>query len=127
MSDGAATGRFVVLEHRWNGVHWDVMLETGGHLRTWAVDAPIVPGQELPARSLPDHRLAYLTYEGPISGDRGQVRRIDAGTYSALEWSPGRVRVALAGAQLVGEATLYRIDSESPASSPWKFRLGKVD
>jgi hypothetical protein len=47
--------RFVVLEHRWNGVHWDFMLERGGVLRTWAVDAPIVAGEEVPARSLADH------------------------------------------------------------------------
>lgn len=26
-----------------------------------------------------DHRREYLTYEGPISGDRGHVRRVAAG------------------------------------------------
>ncbi len=31
--------RFVVLEHTWNGVHWDFMLEAGEVLRTWAIDA----------------------------------------------------------------------------------------
>ncbi len=29
--------RFVILEHQWNGVHWDLMLEQGGVLRTWAL------------------------------------------------------------------------------------------
>jgi hypothetical protein len=126
MKAGTVSGRFVVLEHRWDGVHWDFMLETEGGLRTWAVDAPIEPGIDRPARALPDHRPAYLTYEGPISGGRGEVRRLDSGTYTVLEWSETRVRVLIHGAQLVGEVTLYSIDSGSSTSVPWKFRLGKV-
>ena len=76
--------RFVVLEHVWNGVHWDFMLERGEVLRTWAIDAPIVAGQDLPARALADHRLIYLDYEGEVSGQRGSVRRVDAGTYRTI-------------------------------------------
>jgi len=125
MTAGPASGRFVVLEHRWDGVHWDFMLETEGRLRTWAVDAPIEPGVELPARALPDHRLAYLTYEGPVPGGRGVVRRVDSGAFRMLEWSEARVRVELHGAQLVGEVTLKKDASGSPTSVPWKFRLGK--
>jgi hypothetical protein len=33
------------------------------------------------AERLADHRLDYLKYEGPVSGDRGEVRRLDAGNY----------------------------------------------
>lgn len=29
---------------------------------------------------MPMHRKAYLTYEGPISDNRGEVERLDAGT-----------------------------------------------
>jgi hypothetical protein len=120
--------RFVVLEHRWQGVHWDLMFEDGGVLRTWAVDTPIRPGAGLPARPLADHRLAYLDYEGPISGDRGTVRRLDRGTYRATVWTPGLVRVELAGAQLVGEAELRRSETgDSETGLVWTFRLGKVD
>ncbi len=42
--------RFVLLEHAWNGVHWDFMLEAGESLRTWAIDAPIVAGRTLGPR-----------------------------------------------------------------------------
>ena len=63
-------------------------------LETWALDQ--VPhdwrelnlNQELLAKSnsvealrIADHRLAYLEYEGPVSGNRGCVRRLDAGQY----------------------------------------------
>jgi len=124
-------GRFVVLEHDWNGVHWDFMLENGASLRTWAVDAPIVPGVELAARLLPDHRRTYLTFEGPISGDRGSVRRVAEGEFQTIEWRVDCVRVQLSGAQLVGEVDLYRspsgTDSKAGSTPSWTFLLGKVD
>ncbi len=124
------TLRFVVLEHRWNGVHWDFMLEHehGESLRTWAIDEPIVAGVELSARALPDHRIAYLDYEGPISGDRGSVARVDEGLYVPIEWTDDRVRARLSGRQLVGEVVLWRewpaLDAAPPRN--WKFSFGKV-
>ncbi len=36
-------------------------------------------GQWLQALRIADHRAAYLSYEGPISGNRGTVRRIASG------------------------------------------------
>ena len=130
MAHAAHEGRFVVLEHKWNGVHWDFMLEVGDCLRTWAIDAPITRGVELPARDLSDHRLAYLSYEGPISGQRGSVRRIAEGRFRTIAWSDEYVRVRLSGAQLVGEVELYRVRGgiECPSgSTSWTFRLGKAD
>lgn len=119
--------RFALLEHRWRGVHWDLMLEAGETLRTWAIDAPIVAGVELPARALPDHRQTYLEYEGPISGDRGAVRRLDSGQYTVMIWEEDLVRVWLAGVQLVGEAELRQCGIDSEGGVKWYFRIGKVD
>jgi hypothetical protein len=31
--------RFAILEHHWDGVHWDFLVEDGPALRTWAVDS----------------------------------------------------------------------------------------
>jgi hypothetical protein len=119
--------RFVVLEHAWHGVHWDLMLEQGEVLRTWAIDAPIVAGRDLPARALADHRRIYLDYEGEITGNRGRVRRVDAGTFRVLLWSADRVRVELAGFQLVGEVELRGVGSESGETESWIFRMGNFD
>jgi hypothetical protein len=119
--------RFVLLEHEWNGVHWDFMLEHGDVLRTWAIDVPIVAGREIPARALPDHRLLYLDYEGEISANRGHVTRRDAGTYEVLEWSNDRVRVKLAGSQLAGEVELWETGSVSGSAAAWNFRMGNFD
>lgn len=117
--------RFVLLEHHWDGVHWDLMLEAGPSLRTWAIDAPIVADHDLPARALADHRPIYLDYEGPISGDRGSVRRVDRGTFEVRVWEPDRVVVDLRGDQLKGLAELWRDRSET-SRVRWYLRLGNV-
>jgi DNA polymerase Ligase (LigD) len=121
--------RFVVLEHQWNGIHCDFMLEDGEHLRTWAIDSPeLVAGKQLPARELERHRLVYLDYEGPVSGERGVVRRLDQGRYEIQFWSEDLVRVTLDGSQLVGDVELKRVASEvSIDVAPWVFRLGNFD
>ena len=67
--------RFVIQKHTTGGAsHYDLMLEAGGALATWRLRRlPTVmkPGGSMPAQALPDHRLAYLSYEGEISGGRG--------------------------------------------------------
>nr|WP_165245356.1 DNA polymerase ligase N-terminal domain-containing protein [Paludisphaera soli] len=124
----APPARFVLLEHRWEGVHWDFMLERGGVLKTWALDDLPGPGAEAPARALADHRAAYLDYEGPVSRGRGSVRRVDGGVYVPIEWADDLVRVRLQGRQLVGEVLLTRRPRREPDDEPaWKISLGNAD
>ena len=79
--------RFVVLRHE--GVpepHFDLMFETapGSLLATWrAAEWPLRNGT--PLERLPDHRRAYLDYEGPVSQNRGHVKRVAAGNHSLIE------------------------------------------
>jgi hypothetical protein len=119
--------RFVLLEHQWNGVHWDFMLEVGEILWTWAIDAPIVAGRDLPARRLGQHRRLYLDYEGPVSGDRGSVKRVDSGIYHMVVATDDHVFVIVNGCQLVGEVDLRATGSPSGDAVSWSFRIGKVD
>ncbi len=124
--------RFVLLEHCWNGVHWDLMLETAeGPLRTWAIEAEVVAGIDLPARSLPDHRAAYFDLEGEISEGRGKVRRIDRGEYEIVLWTHDLLKVRLDGAQLSGPVVLRRAVSgevdDSGAVTGWLVRFGNFD
>jgi len=49
-----------------------------------------------------DHRRAYLHLEGPVSGDRGHVKRIDRGVYTLLEQRPECWIVRLEGLLLTG-------------------------
>jgi hypothetical protein len=78
--------RYVILYHQQSSTeadltHWDLMLETAGALRTWQIHQYPVPNQQLAATPLADHRLDYLQYEGPVSGNRGQVSQWDGGNY----------------------------------------------
>ncbi|MFO0937916.1 MAG: hypothetical protein U0798_15550 [Gemmataceae bacterium] len=86
--------RFVLLEHDWPERHFDFMLEGDhGQLLTWRL--PILPSElcVLAAERLPDHRRAYLDYEGPISGNRGTVVRRAAGTFRWLDQSENAIKI----------------------------------
>ena len=115
--------RFVVLRHDSpTGVHWDFMLQCGEALRAWALqEEPVAdePGRNIEAVALPDHRTAYLDYEGPVSGDRGQVERWDFGNYRDVETGNQRITADLEGRKLAGRATLVFTGDE--VQGRWKF------
>jgi hypothetical protein len=102
--------RFVILEHDHPTLHWDLMLEHDGALKTWRLPRPPGPKQDAAqgAVALPDHRLMYLEYEGPVSGNRGQVKRWDAGTYELVRDDERRWKVRLAGERWRGVLDLPR-------------------
>ncbi len=56
------------------------------------IDA-LEPGGSIEAERLADHRPVYLEYEGPISGGRGSVRRLERGRVTALEERPAEWRL----------------------------------
>jgi hypothetical protein len=89
------------------------MLEIEGRLRTWSLAEPIGPGEELAAKALPDHRLAYLDYEGPIGGGRGKVTRMARGDYRVLAESEAELLVELQSVRLTGRVTLTQQSGDS--------------
>lgn len=56
-----------------------------GTLQTWALTEAPCLDRQIYADALPPHRTEYLDYEGPISGDRGEVTRWIEGTYTESE------------------------------------------
>lgn len=107
-----AMPRFVLLRHECppgfgKPSHWDLMLEDGGALLTWSCEElPVAGGASVVATRLKDHRLAYLDYEGPVSGGRGDVRRVDGGEFDWVERSESRVAVEVRGGMLSGVLTI---------------------
>ena len=116
------TMQFVILEHHPgpNGprsLHWDFMLEIPDAtedvaLRAWALDQKPQPEVVVNAEELPPHRRHYLSYEGPVSGGRGEVTRLDRGTYErkgdASEADDGALVVLVSGDWLQGTVSIYR-------------------
>ncbi len=80
--------RYVILRHdRVPEPHFDLMFEAapGADLITWrSLEWPIT--QETNLTRLGEHRRAYLDYEGPVSNDRGDVKRVEAGTCH-IDWT----------------------------------------
>lgn len=84
-------------------LHYDLMIEAGEVLVTFQLDeAPRAEG--VAGRRSFDHRRRYLDYEGPISGERGEVRIWDRGTVEDLEGDPraASYRLRFAGRRLRG-------------------------
>ena len=117
--------RFVLLRHDCptqfeKPSHWDFMLEAEGVLMTWELRRlptswstalkldSIDASPSVPATRLADHRLAYLDYEGPLSGERGSVHCVDRGKYELIEEQSERLVVKLEGSMLSGSVTLLQ-------------------
>jgi hypothetical protein len=121
--------RFVLLLHETppdypRKRHFDLMLEHGDALWTWALDRMPEPGQSAVAERLPDHRPVYLDYEGEVAGDRGRVSRVDAGEFDIVTETESHLEVVLRGETLHGMLTLERLDSEPHR---WRISLAAGD
>jgi len=117
----AMGGRFVIQEHTTEaGSHYDVMLEAGQALATWRLETlpgDLAAGEAAAAEALPDHRRAYLSYEGEISGGRGRVRIADRGEYRLHARDEDRWAFDLAGELATGRFELTRL-----AGPHWELR-----
>ena len=117
---GEGSGRFVVQRHRATRLHYDLRLEIGGVLLSWAV--PRGPTLDADARRLAqrteDHPLEYLDFEGVIpAGQYGAGDMIvwDWGTFTPeLADEPeaslrdGELKFRLEGERLKGRFTVVQ-------------------
>ena len=103
--------RFVILEHDYPLRHWDLMLEFGPVLRTWRLAEPPLPGKVVAAEPTFDHRLMYLDYEGPVSGDRGNVKRWQSGTFDLKHELPDLIEIAYQYSDVKGILSINRLNN----------------
>ena len=121
--------RYVILRHETppgypRPSHFDLMLERGGMLRTWACEALPTSGETVTAEQLADHRPDFLDFEGAVAGSRGSVVRVASGEYELLEVTDALVRVRLSGQVLSGDLKLVRDDQ---APQRWRVWLAPAD
>ncbi|MBI5779432.1 MAG: hypothetical protein HZA49_08245 [Planctomycetes bacterium] len=108
--------RFVIQKHsKRKSCHFDLMLESAGVLKTWSLDRlPRVcranPFTQ-PIKPLPDHRMAYLTYEGKISRNRGSVKIWDKGLYRKIIWKGNFRVIVLRGQKIAGLLVILSLRS----------------
>ncbi|WP_184919261.1 non-homologous end-joining DNA ligase [Saccharothrix ecbatanensis] len=113
---------FVIQEHHASRLHWDVRLERGGVLVSWAVPKglPAEPGTIRLAVRTEDHPLEYASFSGVIpKGEYGAGEMFiwDRGRYETVKWSDREVDVVLHGSRVEGEFVFFRRESSGGDSS----------
>jgi bifunctional non-homologous end joining protein LigD len=112
--------RFVVQKHAASRLHYDLRLELGGTLKSWAVPKgfPLRKGEKHLAVEVEDHPLSYIDFEGPIPQGEyggGTVMVWDKGCYEPEVKTPlkslkeGKLHFTLQGKKLHGEWYLVRL------------------
>ncbi len=123
---GAAASRanelqFCVQRHHASHLHYDLRLEVGGALKSWAVPRgpTLDPEQKRLAMMVEDHPLEYGAFEGVIPKGNygaGSVMLWDRGTYELLgdataeeQLARGDFKFKVAGEKLKGEFAIVRM------------------
>ena len=118
---------FVVQKHDATRLHWDLRLEWGGVLWSWAVTrGPSAdPAEKRLAVRTEDHPLAYGEFEGTIPRGEyggGTVMLWDRGTWEPMGdpekgMAEGKLKFRLHGARLRGGWTLVRMRRKEKAEN----------
>ena len=113
---------FVIQKHHARHMHYDLRLEMGGTLKSWAVpQGPCLdPKVRRFAKLVEDHPIEYGAFEGRIPAGNygaGTVIIWDHGTYVTLKdpkqaLADGEIKFRLVGAKLSGGWTLVRLKDD---------------
>ena len=128
-------GRFVVHRHRARRLHYDLRLEIGGVLASWAVPRgpTLDPGGKRLAVQVEDHPLGYFAFEGVIPAGQyggGDVIVWDWGLWTPEPGQPeasialdaGELKFTMDGEKLHGGFVLIRTDhwaKSRPSKPKW--------
>lgn len=128
---------FVVQKHNASHLHYDVRLQIGDILVSWAVPKgpALNPSVKRLAVETEDHPLDYAYFEGviPEGYGAGVVMVWDLGTYESLKdesmqtsYNNGRIEIHLKGEKLEGNFALVRTGYGKGASAKKNWLLIKM-
>jgi bifunctional non-homologous end joining protein LigD len=118
---------YVIQEHAASHLHYDLRLEEGGVLLSWAIpkSPPVTEGEKRLAVRTEDHPLDYAGFEGIIPEPEygaGTVSIWDRGTYVPVETTGSKRVVDIRGLKLTGRYALVRIKPRAGEKDvPWLF------
>ena len=136
--------RFVIHEHHATRLHFDLRLEIGGVLKSWAVPKGVSmnPSEKRLAVRVPDHSIGYIDFEGTLregTYGAGEVRIWDSGEFETADDAEeklrtGKVIFTFYGGKLKGEFTLLKMWNQEKnwlvikskdgfADADWKLKM----
>jgi bifunctional non-homologous end joining protein LigD len=111
--------RFVIHEHHATRLHFDLRLEIGGVLKSWAVPKGVSmnPHEKRLAVAVPDHSIGYINFEGRLAEGTygaGEVRIWDKGEFETEtdgleQLKKGKLIFTFYGEKLKGDFTLLKM------------------
>ncbi|MCL2531521.1 MAG: hypothetical protein FWE40_05120 [Oscillospiraceae bacterium] len=107
---------FVIQHHEASRKHYDLRLEMGGVLKSWAVPKEPSLTEKRLAIQVEDHPLEYRHFEGTIPKGQyggGTVVIWDKGTYELHARSENNIKFTLHGEKLTGNWSLVRMDDKN--------------
>jgi len=116
---------YVVQKHAARRLHYDLRLEMGGVLKSWAIpkEPPTVPGIKRLAVQVEDHPIDYATFEGVIPQGQygaGTVEIWDSGNFEPIEVEENKIVISINGKRLKGEFCLVRTKFQG-SDKNWLF------
>jgi bifunctional non-homologous end joining protein LigD len=137
---------FVIQKHAASHLHFDLRLEVGGVMRSWAVPKgpSLDPSVKRLAMEVEDHPIEYNGFEGIIPQGEyggGTVMLWDRGTYEPVDVKPGedperairralhrgRLTVRLFGDRLRGVFSIVRTRSDDEGAKPQWLLMKRDD
>ena len=119
---------FVVQKHRARSLHYDLRLEYGGVLKSWAIpkEPPLKEGLRRLAVKTEDHPRDYATFEGTIPEGQygaGTVEIWDKGPLEIEKWTEKEIAFELRGSKMKGKYVLIKMKSTDrfPGENNWLF------
>lgn len=127
-----SASRFVIQRHDARALHFDLRLELGGSLASWAVPkgVPLRPGAKRLAVRTEDHPLEYLDFAAVIPAGQygaGRMTIWDRGTFEPVQVDDAEIKIVLHGSVLSGEYHLVRTAGRDGKEEWLLFRSAKGD
>ncbi|MDO8736200.1 MAG: DNA polymerase ligase N-terminal domain-containing protein, partial [Thermoleophilia bacterium] len=126
----ASAPRFVIQKHDASSLHYDLRLEHGGVLKSWAVPKglPTPNDPRKLAVHVEDHPVEYIDFSGEIPKGEygaGTVEIWDSGFYETLDdftkgMESGKLTVRLSGDRVSGEFSLVRMKDKGQGTGKGK-------
>jgi bifunctional non-homologous end joining protein LigD len=116
-SENKKMDSYVIQKHHATRLHFDLRLERGGVLKSWALPKGIPEKSGIRRLSIQteDHPLEYAKFEGTIPKGQygaGEVIIWDKGQFKTKIWQENKIEIFLQGTKLNGRYVLIKLKNE---------------